>query len=61
MVTALDRPTSAHLVGYSAEHPHLLLTEFPPEMAECGAVNLQSLLGPAELEKIVWLTAPYRL
>ncbi len=38
----------------------LLLTDFPPEMAGCGAVILQSLLCPAELEKIVWLTAPYR-
>ena len=56
MVATLNRPAPARLVGYSAEHPLLLLTDFPPETAGGGAVILQSLLGLAELEKIVWLT-----
>ena len=56
MVENLNGPATAHLEGYSAEHPLLLLTDFPPETAGGGAVILQSLLGPAELEKILWVT-----
>ena len=33
MVTIWDRPKPAHLVGESAEHPPLLLTDLPPGMA----------------------------
>jgi len=56
LLTTLDRSSPARLEGYSAEHPLLLLTDFPPETAGGGAVILQSLLSPAELEKIVWVT-----
>jgi hypothetical protein len=56
MVKTLLNPMPARLAGYSAEHPLLLLTYFPPEMAGGGAVILRSLLGPTELEQIVWLT-----
>ncbi len=55
-VKTLDRSTPAGLVGYSSECPLMLLTDFPPETGGGGAVILRSLLGPAELEEIVWLT-----
>jgi glycosyltransferase involved in cell wall biosynthesis len=56
MVANSNRLMPARLEGYSADHPLLLLTDFPPETPGGGAVILQSLLGPAEREQIVWLT-----
>lgn len=41
---------------YTTRRPLALLTDYPPDAGGGGAVILRSLLGPAERERIAWMT-----
>lgn len=42
------------LKNFSPEHPLILLTDYPPDVAGGGAVILRDLLGPEERERVIW-------
>ena len=44
------------LAGYSADHPLVLVTDYPPDAPGGGAVILRSLLEPRDRERVVWLS-----
>ena len=57
MISAASASTAVEgLNAYSADHPLILLTDYPPDAAGGGAVILRDLLGPSERDKIVWVS-----
>src|SRR6478609_1668116 len=59
MNLSIDEQTSVSTAGldrYSPDRPLLLLTAFPPTHGGGGAVNIRTVLEPADWERIVWIT-----
>jgi hypothetical protein len=44
------------LSRFSHEHPLILLTDYPADTQGGGAVILRSLLGPADRERLIWMS-----